>query len=106
VEEYRMTVAQKSLADRHSPLPPAPRQGGTVWEGINVRGYIEKMAQTLRAGRDRAACEQALAILRRWQFDDMLDAASRAAARTVAAEWGAWWDAPRSGGTEAVRRDD
>ena len=53
---------------------------------IDVGRYVAEMEHTLRANRDRSACLHALAILQRWQFDEMLEDASSAARGTARRE--------------------
>jgi len=50
-------------------------------EKIDVARYLDDMEHTLRYGSDAIVRNEALAILRRWQFDSMLtdDSCSRAA---------------------------
>ncbi|HVO25545.1 MAG TPA: hypothetical protein VMW56_18145 [Candidatus Margulisiibacteriota bacterium] len=50
---------------------------------IDVGRYVAEIERTLRAGGDRAQRTQALAILQRWQFDEMLDDASRQRAKVL-----------------------
>jgi hypothetical protein len=51
--------------------------------GIDVGRYVTKFQRILGANGDWSARTKALEILRRWQFDDMLDAASRQRARLL-----------------------
>jgi hypothetical protein len=44
---------------------------------------VAEIERTLRAGGDRGRRTQALAILQRWQFDEMLDDASRQRAKVL-----------------------
>ena len=50
-------------------------------EKIDVSHYLDEMERVLRCGSDVATRNEALAILRRWQFDTMLtsDSCARAA---------------------------
>ena len=50
---------------------------------IDVGRYVAELERMLRANRDRSACLQALAILQRWQFDEMLEDASRQRAKML-----------------------
>jgi hypothetical protein len=50
---------------------------------IDVSQWVEELEQVLRAAENPARCEEALAILQRWQFDDMLDDASRQKAKEL-----------------------
>ncbi len=50
---------------------------------IDVGRYVAEIERTLCAGGDRAQRTQALAILQRWQFDEMLDDASRQRAKVL-----------------------
>jgi hypothetical protein len=47
---------------------------GSTLTKIDVSRYVAEIERMLRAGGERT---QGLAILRRWQFDEMLDDASR-----------------------------
>ena len=55
------------------PAGPSPTK-------IDVSRYVAEIEHKLHAGGDRT---QALAILRRWQFDEMLDDASRQQAKRL-----------------------
>ena len=54
---------------------------------IDVSRYVREMEQVLHMRQDAAQCEKALAILERWQFDPMLDDASRAKAKVLVQEF-------------------
>ena len=54
---------------------------------IDVSRYVLEMEQVLHAEQDPVRCDKAIAILRRWQFDEMLDDASRAKARMLVQEY-------------------
>ena len=54
---------------------------------IDVGHLVERIEQVLRAGRDAASCQEGLAILRRWQWDQMLDQDSRLRARALLSEF-------------------
>ena len=54
---------------------------------IDVSRYVLEMEEVLYAQQDPARCENAIAILRRWQFDEMLDDASREKAKTLVQEF-------------------
>ena len=51
---------------------------------IDVGRHLQEIEQSLRSGNGH---EEALAILQRWQFDDMLDDASRQKARRLVKEF-------------------
>jgi hypothetical protein len=53
---------------------------------IDVSGCIAEMERELRIG-DAMRCDEVLAILERWQWDEMLDDASRVAARRLLHEF-------------------
>jgi hypothetical protein len=55
---------------------------------IDVKRQVEEMEQTLRRADDPAGRQATLTILRRWQFDDMLDDTSREKARLLVLECG------------------
>ena len=44
---------------------------------IDVSQWVAELERVLRSGENPARCEEALVILQRWQFDEMLDDASR-----------------------------
>lgn len=50
---------------------------------IDVGRYVDEMERILLAHGDRNARMQALAILERWQFDEMLEDASRQRAQLL-----------------------
>jgi hypothetical protein len=54
---------------------------------IDVSQWIAELEQVLRSAKNPVRCEEALAILQRWQFDKMLDDASREKARTLVREF-------------------
>jgi len=54
---------------------------------IDVSQWIAELEQVLRSAKNPVRCEEALAILQRWQFDEMLDDASREKARTLVREF-------------------
>src|SRR5262249_58689488 len=68
------------------------REGGVDyrWQTseIDVGTYVTELERVLRAGQDPERCREALKILERWQFDLMLDAASRRRAAKLIHEFG------------------
>lgn len=54
---------------------------------IDVGRHVEEIERVLRVGGDLARCVEALDILERWQFDEMLDDASRKKARMLVREF-------------------
>jgi len=54
---------------------------------INVSREVEELERELRSENDPAHREHALAILRRWQFDEMLDDVSRQKAKRLVREF-------------------
>jgi hypothetical protein len=50
---------------------------------IDVSQWVAELEQVLRLARDPVRCEEALAILQRWQFDEMIDDGSREKAKTL-----------------------
>jgi hypothetical protein len=50
---------------------------------IDVSQWVGELEQVLRSAQNPIRCEEALAILQRWQFDEMLDDASREKANTL-----------------------
>ena len=50
---------------------------------IDVGRYVAEIERMLCSGGQRPQRKQALAILRRWQFDEMLDNASRQRAKVL-----------------------
>ncbi len=57
-----------------------------MWK-IDVSREVEKLECVLRLGEELARCKEAMAILGRWQFDEMLDDASREKARMLVHEF-------------------
>jgi len=53
----------------------------------DVSQYVEGMGRLLQSGRDPVRCKNMITILRRWQEDQMLDAASRALAEKLLREF-------------------
>ena len=54
---------------------------------IDVSRYVLEMEQVLQTEHDPVRCQNAIAVLLRWQFDEMLDDASRAKARMLVQEF-------------------
>jgi len=54
---------------------------------IDVGRHVAEMERVLRIGGDLIHCVDALEILERWQFDEMLDDASRNKARALVREF-------------------
>jgi len=54
---------------------------------IDVSRYVLEMEQVLHTQQDPVLWHNAIAILLRWQFDDMLDDASRTKARMLVQEF-------------------
>jgi hypothetical protein len=50
---------------------------------IDVSQWVAELEQVLRSAQDPIRCEEALAILQRWQFDEMLDQGSREKAKAL-----------------------
>jgi len=60
---------------------------------IDVGRQVADIERTLRAGGNFTACARDMAILRRWQFDEMLDDASREKAKMLVREFaGSDWN--------------
>jgi hypothetical protein len=59
----------------------------TAMGKIDVSRYVLEMEQVLHTEPDPVRCHNAIAVLLRWQFDDMLDDASRAKARMLVQEF-------------------
>jgi hypothetical protein len=84
-------------------VPAAERRAETEMTKIDVSRYVQGMERVLHSRRDQVSCETTIAILRRWQFDEMLDDASRAKAGILVREfestprWPATWDSRDSG---------
>jgi hypothetical protein len=57
-----------------------------MWK-IDVSRHVREMESVLRWSADPIGRTNAIAILRRWQFDDMLDDASRQRARMLVREF-------------------
>ncbi len=83
------------------PAPVLPREGKTNGPHgrasarperptrftIDVGPHVEEIERVLRVGGELARCLEALDILERWQFDEMLDDASRKKARMLVREF-------------------
>jgi hypothetical protein len=54
---------------------------------IDVKRQVEEMERVLRAQDDVARSQATMTILRRWQFDEMLDDDSREKARMLVLEF-------------------
>ena len=54
---------------------------------IDVSRHVSEMERVLRGGESDAGRLEALAVLERWQWDEMLDAPSRARARSLVREF-------------------
>jgi hypothetical protein len=67
---------------------------------IDVKHQVEEMERVLRTQDDAVRCRDSIAILRRWQFDEMLDEASREKARMLVLEFA--WSLPASADAEAL----
>jgi hypothetical protein len=68
---------------------------------IDVSRYVKGMEGVLHSRQDPVSCETTITILRRWQFDEMLDDASRAKAGTLVREF----ESARRSQTTLERRD-
>ncbi len=58
---------------------------------IDVGRYVAEMERTLRTAGDRRVRMHALGVLQRWQFDEMLDDASRQRARLLVLRFAHMW---------------
>ncbi len=56
---------------------------------IDVRVHVEQFERVLRRDEDPARRRDAMAILQRWQFNEMLNDAARRKAQTLVREFGA-----------------
>ena len=72
--------------ERHRPTARGTR---TSAEKIDVTRYIDQLEYTLRFDGNALACDAALAILRRWQLDEMLTDESCARAMMLLREFAA-----------------
>ena len=54
---------------------------------IDVKRQVEEMERVLRTQDDPGRCQATITILRRWQFDEMLDDSSREKARMLVLEF-------------------
>ena len=54
---------------------------------IDVSRQVEELERILRLEKDPARCMEAVTILGRWQFDEMLDDTSRERARMLVHEF-------------------
>lgn len=57
---------------------------------IDVAIWIDEIEQRLLSTQDRSEILDALAILQRWQFDEMIDAPSRERARLLVRRYTPW----------------
>lgn len=68
-------------------IPSVERRAETDMIKIDVSRYVHGMERALHSQQDPVGCEKTIAILRRWQFDEMLDDASRAKAGMLVREF-------------------
>ena len=68
---------------------------------IDVSRYVQGMERVLHSQQDPVSYETTITILRRWQFDEMLDDASRKKAGTLVREF----ESTRGSQTTPRRRD-
>jgi hypothetical protein len=54
---------------------------------IDVSQHVQGMERVLHARQDPLSCHKTITILRRWQFDEMLDDASRTKAGKLVHEF-------------------
>jgi len=66
---------------------------------IDVKHQVEEMERVLRAHADGARCQATLTVLRRWQFDEMLDDGSREKAKMLVLEFD--WSPETTGAPQA-----
>jgi len=66
--------------------PSARPVSGSLFK-IDVGRHVAEIERVLRVGGDLIRCAEALEILERWQFDEMLDDASRNKARALVREF-------------------
>ena len=62
---------------------------------IDVTQHLDELEGILRDGREPLRCAEAIEIVLRWQFDEMLDDHCRLRARSLAAEFGFRYQAPQ-----------
>jgi hypothetical protein len=68
-------------------IPSVGRRAETAMTKIDVSRYVHGMERMLDSQQDPVRCETTITILRRWQFDEMLDDASRAKAGMLVREF-------------------
>ena len=68
-------------------VPSVERRAEMDMTKIDVSRYVQGMERVLHSQPDPVNCETTLTILRRWQFDEMLDDASRAKAGILVREF-------------------
>ena len=69
-------------------VPSVERKAETkMMAKIDVSQYVQGMERVLHSRQDPVSCETTISILRRWQFDEMLDDASRAKAEVLVREF-------------------
>ena len=78
MEAYNSTNTAEREANNTAAGASSPSHGK-----IDVGSYVAEMERVLRANDDQGARMDALGILQRWQFDEMLDDASRRHARLL-----------------------
>ncbi len=66
---------------------------------IDVKRQVEEMERLLRANEDIARRQATISVLRRWQFDEMLDDDSREKAKRLVLEFD--WDAAETAEAES-----
>lgn len=54
---------------------------------IDVKNQVDEMERVLRAHDDPGRCQATISVLRRWQFDEMLDDVSREKAKMLVLEF-------------------
>jgi len=68
-------------------VPSVERRAEMDMTKIDVSRYVQGMERALHSQPDPVSCETTLTILRRWQFDEMLDDASREKAGILVREF-------------------
>ncbi|HYD48117.1 MAG TPA: hypothetical protein VEB21_07215 [Terriglobales bacterium] len=66
------------------------RQRSDAAATIDVARWIDKIEECLKTSQDRGELLDGLAILQRWQFDDMIDDSSRERARLLVRRFAPW----------------
>ena len=85
-EQLGPVVSSGGNANQERSTAAATTSGASLIK-MSAGRQVAEMERTLRAAGDRTGYMEALRVLRRWQFDTMLDGASREKARALVWEF-------------------